>query len=86
MFCVLVLLRVCVLCFVCSTCTLSPGHWAGAIKLVAEAFPWSEQSHFAYTLDNHNSVLGVREVAMDAGATATAVEPHASLPQGTCPL
>ncbi len=47
---------------------------AGALKLVAEAFPWQEGSQFVYTQDNHNSVLGIRELALDQGATATCVE------------
>ncbi|KAE9458443.1 hypothetical protein C3L33_09664, partial [Rhododendron williamsianum] len=33
----------------------------GALKLVGEAFPWSSQSTFMYTMENHNSVLGIRE-------------------------
>ena len=33
----------------------------GALKLVGEAFPWTRDSCFAYTRDNHNSVLGIRE-------------------------
>ena len=49
----------------------------GALKLVSETFPWSPESLFLYTLDNHNSVLGIRNVAMDAGATAAAVEVRA---------
>lgn len=48
---------------------------AGALKLVAEAFPWSPESVFAYTLDNHNSVVGMREEALAAGAAAQAVVP-----------
>ncbi|KAL0050843.1 hypothetical protein WJX82_008290 [Trebouxia sp. C0006] len=46
----------------------------GALKLVAEAFPWQEGSQFVYTQDNHNSVLGIRELAIDQGASATCVE------------
>jgi len=42
--------------------------------LVAEAFPWQEGSQFVYSQDNHNSVLGIRELALDQGATATCVE------------
>lgn len=48
---------------------------AGALKLVGEAFPWGSGSCFAYTRDNHNSVLGIREQAMAAGACALAVDP-----------
>ena len=51
---------------------------AGALKLLGEAFPWQEGSHFVYTRDNHNSVLGIREVAMEQGAAATCVEMHAA--------
>ena len=40
---------------------------------MGEAFPWQEGSQFAYTQDNHNSVLGIREVALGLGATATCV-------------
>jgi len=32
-----------------------------ALKLVGEAFPWSSLSTFMYTMENHNSVLGIRE-------------------------
>lgn len=42
---------------------------------MAEAFPWSPDSVFAYTLDNHNSVVGMREEALAAGAAAQAVVP-----------
>lgn len=49
---------------------------AGALKLVADAFPWQQGSVFAYTRDNHNSVLGMREVAMKEGAAAVAVDLH----------
>uniref|UniRef100_A0A7C9AY39 Aminotransferase class V domain-containing protein n=1 Tax=Opuntia streptacantha TaxID=393608 RepID=A0A7C9AY39_OPUST len=35
-----------------------------ALKLVGEAFPWSNQSCFMYTMENHNSVIGIREYPM----------------------
>ena len=35
-------------------------HPPGALKLVGEGFPWAPGSCFAYTRDNHNSVLGIR--------------------------
>lgn len=57
------------------------GTLAGALKLVAEAFPWAPGSCFAYTRDNHNSVLGIREDAMAAGACALAVD-HVSCADG----
>ena len=33
----------------------------GALKLVGECFPWTRMSNFWYTMENHNSVLGIRE-------------------------
>ena len=47
---------------------------AGALKLVGEAFPWQDGSQFVYAQDNHNSVLGIRGLALDHGATASCVE------------
>ncbi|KAL0912300.1 hypothetical protein M5K25_018264 [Dendrobium thyrsiflorum] len=46
----------------------------GALKLVGETFPWSSESCYMYTLENHNSVLGIREYALDLGATVLAVD------------
>ena len=45
----------------------------GALKLVAEAYPFSAGSRFALTADNHNSVNGIREFARRAGADITYV-------------
>lgn len=42
------------------TCIFTPGATAG-FKLVGEAFPWSKESCYMYTIENHNSVLGIRE-------------------------
>ncbi|KAH7557794.1 hypothetical protein JRO89_XS11G0221900 [Xanthoceras sorbifolium] len=50
-------------------CIFTSGATA-ALKLVGEAFPWSHQSSFAYTMENHNSVLGIR----DRGAAAFAID------------
>lgn len=35
----------------------------GAIKLVGEAYPFDPKRPFCYLIDNHNSVVGVREIA-----------------------
>ena len=43
----------------------------GAIKLVAEGFPFTRGSRYVLAADNHNSVNGVREYAARAGATVT---------------
>jgi molybdenum cofactor sulfurtransferase len=46
-----------------------------ALKLAAEAFPWQPGgSCFAHTLQNHTSVLGIREVAAAAGAACWGVQ------------
>ncbi|XP_052179020.1 molybdenum cofactor sulfurase-like [Diospyros lotus] len=41
-------------------CIFTSGATA-ALKLIGEAFPWSSLSTFMYTMENHNSVLGIRE-------------------------
>ncbi|HXA18351.1 MAG TPA: aminotransferase class V-fold PLP-dependent enzyme [Thermoanaerobaculia bacterium] len=47
-------------CFVANT--------SAAIKLVAESYPFSPESSFILSADNHNSVNGIREYARRAGA------------------
>ncbi len=59
---------------------------AGAMKVVAEAFPWSEHSTFAYTLDNHNSVVGMRGYALWQQASAMAVHIMPRGLNGVAPL
>lgn len=54
-------------------CIFTSGATA-ALKLVGEAFPWSTQSTFMYTMENHNSVLGIREYALSKGATSFAID------------
>ncbi|KAH0707926.1 hypothetical protein KY290_012455 [Solanum tuberosum] len=55
------------------SCIFTSGATA-ALKLVGETFPWSSNSSFMYTMENHNSVLGIREYALSKGATAFAVD------------
>ena len=55
---------------------------AGAMKLVADSFPWSAHSRYIYTQDNHNSAVGVREVALNGGASAVAVNFIPGIHQG----
>lgn len=49
-----------------------------ALKLVGETFPWSPESEYWYTLENHNSVLGIREYALEKDVAVTAVEIEAA--------
>ncbi len=43
----------------------------GALKIVAESYPFSADSHFLLTADNHNSVNGIREYCKNKGGTFT---------------
>jgi len=55
----------------------------GALKLVAESFPWTNRSRFVYLRQNHNSVLGIREIALDQGASFEPI-PESEMSDGTC--
>ncbi|KAF8820270.1 aminotransferase, class V family protein [Cardiosporidium cionae] len=44
-----------------------------ALRLLAESFPFEEESVFAYTSDCHTSLLGMRAIAMQKGAFAWSV-------------
>ncbi len=46
---------------------------SGALKLLAESYPFGEKSRFLITFDNHNSVNGIREFAHGKGAKVTYV-------------
>ncbi len=41
---------------------------SGALKLVGESYPFTKDSHYLLTYDNHNSVNGIREFARAKGA------------------
>lgn len=41
---------------------------SGALKLVGESYPFTDQSSYLLTFDNHNSVNGIREYAHARGA------------------
>ncbi|MFI9646388.1 aminotransferase class V-fold PLP-dependent enzyme [Streptomyces sp. NPDC052040] len=45
----------------------------GALRLVGEAYPFSRRNGLVMSLDNHNSVNGLREYARARGATVTYV-------------
>jgi molybdenum cofactor sulfurtransferase len=65
-------------------CILTSGATA-ALKLVADSFSWSSdaegdleigsRSRFMYLSDNHNSVIGIREVAALHGASTQCIHP-----------
>ena len=45
-----------------------------SLRLLAESFPWSKDSLYLYTRDNHNSVLGIRRWATHWGAKFRSVD------------
>eukprot|EP01105_Mastigella_eilhardi_P018777 TRINITY_DN4379_c0_g5_i2.p1 TRINITY_DN4379_c0_g5~~TRINITY_DN4379_c0_g5_i2.p1 ORF type:complete len:556 (-),score=172.63 TRINITY_DN4379_c0_g5_i2:50-1717(-) len=55
----------------------------GALKLLGESFPWTNASKFVYLRQNHNSVLGIREIALDQGAEFVAI-PESEMNDETC--
>ena len=46
---------------------------SGALKLVGESYPFTSESCYLVSYDNHNSVNGIREFARRKGATVTYV-------------
>eukprot|EP00771_Trimastix_marina_P001951 gnl/Trimastix_PCT/306.p1 GENE.gnl/Trimastix_PCT/306~~gnl/Trimastix_PCT/306.p1 ORF type:complete len:596 (+),score=123.42 gnl/Trimastix_PCT/306:150-1937(+) len=46
----------------------------GGLKIVGETFPWSADSEFVYMKANHNSVLGIREYALQHGGVYTCTD------------
>lgn len=45
-----------------------------SLHLIAEMFPWvANRSEYRYLLQNHNSVLGIRDVARDASVPAAVI-------------
>jgi len=46
---------------------------SGALRLIGEAYPFTEEAKFLLTFDNHNSVNGIREFARTKNAPVTYV-------------
>ena len=42
---------------------------SSALQIVGECYPFSDDSHFLLTVDNHNSVNGIREYCKNKGGT-----------------
>ena len=49
-------------------CVFTPNA-SGALQIVGECYPFSCESHFLLTADNHNSVNGIREYCRNKGAS-----------------
>ena len=45
----------------------------GALDYIGQLFPWSKQSRFVHSISNHNSVLGIREYAGQAGGRTSSI-------------
>jgi molybdenum cofactor sulfurtransferase len=54
-------------------CVIFTPNATGALRLVGEAYPFGPDGRYLLTVDNHNSVNGVREYARAAGASTTYV-------------
>ena len=52
-------------------CVIFTSNASAALKLVGEAYPFGSGGHLLLTVDNHNSVNGIRELARSAGARVT---------------
>lgn len=55
-------------------CVIFTPNASGALRLVAEAYPFQEESCFLQLMDNHNSVNGIREFARRKGATIRTIK------------
>lgn len=55
------------------TCVFTSGA-TGGLKLVGDAFPFAKGGKFVLLTENHNSVLGIREIALGKGADFVAVD------------
>lgn len=53
-------------------CIFTP-NCSGALKIVGESYPFSADAYFLHSLDNHNSVNGIREFAKARGASFSAI-------------
>jgi len=45
-----------------------------SLKIIGEYFDWSPNNKFIYTLDNHTSVIGIREYALKNGSTIEVID------------
>ena len=48
-----------------------------ALRMVAENFNWTKESHFAFLQDNHTSVVGIREIAREKGSEIVCITEEA---------
>ena len=54
-------------------CCVFTANATASLKLVGESYPFNEKGAYVYTHDNHNSVLGLRQYAIDKSSTIEAI-------------
>lgn len=54
-------------------CCVFTSNATGALKIVGESYPFSNDAVYIYCKDNHNSVLGIKEFAYSKGADVDVV-------------
>lgn len=55
-------------------CVIFTPNASGSLKLVGEAYPFTQDSAFLQLMDNHNSVNGIREFARRGGASIRTIK------------
>lgn len=54
-------------------CCIFTANATASLKMAGESYPFSEGGAYVYTHDNHNSVLGLRQYALDKGSAIEAI-------------
>ncbi len=54
-------------------CCIFTANASAGLKLVGESYPFDQNGAYVYTHDNHNSVLGIRQYALDKRSAIEAV-------------
>lgn len=55
-------------------CCVFTANASAALKIIGESYPFSAAAHLALLMDNHNSVNGIREFALNKGASFEFIE------------
>ena len=55
------------------TCVFTSGT-TDSLKRIGEYFIWNNNTNYIYTIDNHTSVVGIREYALNKGSNVTVID------------
>jgi len=55
------------------TCIFTGGT-TDSLKKIGEYFTWNNNTNYIYTIDNHTSVVGIREYALNKGSNVTIID------------